>query len=131
EPRLDRDAAGKPCRELLQRLDVATLALSQEDVLGIGGADGPPVDEEIQSLLRHQPCGHAEHRNTRVRREPKSCLERCLALLLTLEILRGEAGSDLGVTRGIPDLVVDAIGDAEQPVPQRAERIAESEAAVR
>ena len=43
---------------------------------------------------------------------------------------RVEALGDVRIPRGIPDVVVDPVGDPEQPVAQRAERVAQSEAAV-
>jgi len=98
--------------------------------LGVG-AERESVDEEIESLLCHEPSRHAEHRHARVRRQPKPRLHCCLALPLAVEIARREARSDLRVVRGIPNVVVDAVRDAEQPVAQRAERVTKSEPAFR
>src|SRR5258705_8011538 len=117
EVELHRDAARRALGELGEHQLVARVAVPEEDVLRIEREVTRIAEDEVESLLGDEPRREREDRRLPAA-ESRRTLQRETVALLTGQVLRRIATRDDRVARGIPDLLVDPVDDADESVAQ-------------
>ncbi len=131
ERELDPDSIGRGPRQPGERLLVAGVAAAEEDELRVFLEQLAAGEDQVETFLLDQAAGHSKKRRVRSLGKAVGTLEGRLAAPLTLEVVRAVPGVDLRVGRWVPDLLVDPVEDADEPVAEREVRIVQAEAAAR
>src|SRR5436190_406240 len=129
EVELHRDATRRALGELGERQLEARVAVAKEDVLRIEGEVAWIAEDEVEPLLGDEPRGECEDRRLPPA-QPHRTLEREAVALLAAQVFRRIPTRDDRVARGIPDLLIDSVDDADETVAQRDEHAVQPEAAL-
>ena len=129
ESRLDDDAVRRAVGDRLERFLIARLARAEKRELRVEREVGRIAEDEIEPLLRDEARAHRDDRHLVGRPKSHLALQRLAALDLAGERVDGIVAREKRIRRRIPQLLIDSVGDADEPIAQRHEHAVEAESA--
>src|SRR5215510_14650492 len=131
ESRLDDDTMRRTIRDRTQRFLELRLTADKERELRVEREVPWIAEDEIHALLRNETCAHGDDRHLVGRTKPELTLQR----LATFDFAHHRVARVVRVKNRIggwiPDLLIDAVRDADEPIAQRDEHPVEAKPARR
>src|SRR5258708_3898795 len=122
------NATRRPLGELRECRLVMPVAVPEKHILRIEGEISGVAEDEVEAFLADEARGEREDGRLPAT-EPCVALQGDATALLADERIHGVTPWDVGIVRGIPDFLIDAVDDAYEAVAHRHEHAVETEPA--